>query len=257
MVCYSAKMFGYVLFCKESNWRERKISGNRSVLTLLVNVLTFSIVHPWKHHCSKVSLLVFARGIRYQEPPPNTSRSLQCYVNTGYDDCKSTPLYSYCPKVCEHIHRHQCYCTHHICELSVLICLEAQVGSQSLLVTGRVLVCDHSLIQGSGRVCVILKVGGGCFWPSSLYLSALLHSNPALNQACSSFLCSLCLSLYSATEKKRTSAQEGKFRERDKLLHLDWNSATFYLGNMCKKKGAGSWSAEKGRGKGHAHVSSL
>ncbi|XP_075355549.1 meiosis inhibitor protein 1 isoform X4 [Mycteria americana] len=35
-----------------------------------------------------------------------------------------------------------------------------------------------------------------------------VQSNPALNQACSSFLCSLCLSLYSATEKKRTSSQE-------------------------------------------------
>ncbi|NXX62475.1 MEII1 protein, partial [Scopus umbretta] len=47
-----------------------------------------------------------------------------------------------------------------------------------------------------------------------------VQSNPALNQACSSFLCSLCLSLYSATEKERTSSQEGKFGERDKLLHL-------------------------------------
>ncbi|KAM7131805.1 meiosis inhibitor protein 1-like isoform 4-T5 [Ciconia maguari] len=35
-----------------------------------------------------------------------------------------------------------------------------------------------------------------------------VQSNPALNQACSSFLCSLCLSLYSATEEKRTSSQE-------------------------------------------------
>uniref|UniRef100_A0A8B9U5X6 Meiosis inhibitor protein 1 n=1 Tax=Anas zonorhyncha TaxID=75864 RepID=A0A8B9U5X6_9AVES len=43
--------------------------------------------------------------------------------------------------------------------------------------------------------------------PSLLYLSAL-HSNPALNQACSRFLCNLCLSLYSATEKERISAQE-------------------------------------------------
>uniref|UniRef100_A0A8B9M870 Meiotic double-stranded break formation protein 1 n=1 Tax=Accipiter nisus TaxID=211598 RepID=A0A8B9M870_9AVES len=49
------------------------------------------------------------------------------------------------------------------------------------------------------------KLGMG---PSSLCLSALLHSNPALNQACSSFLCSLCLSLYSATEKERTSSQD-------------------------------------------------
>ncbi|XP_074934388.1 meiosis inhibitor protein 1 [Phalacrocorax aristotelis] len=35
-----------------------------------------------------------------------------------------------------------------------------------------------------------------------------VQSNPALNQACSSFLCSLCLSLYSDTEKERTSSQE-------------------------------------------------
>ncbi|XP_050770937.1 meiosis inhibitor protein 1 [Gymnogyps californianus] len=35
-----------------------------------------------------------------------------------------------------------------------------------------------------------------------------VQSNPALNQACSSFLCSLCLSLYSTTEKERTSSQE-------------------------------------------------
>ncbi|XP_030333913.1 meiosis inhibitor protein 1 isoform X2 [Strigops habroptila] len=35
-----------------------------------------------------------------------------------------------------------------------------------------------------------------------------VQSNPALNQACSRFLCSLCLSLYSATEKERTSSQE-------------------------------------------------
>ncbi|NXG57823.1 MEII1 protein, partial [Hemiprocne comata] len=47
-----------------------------------------------------------------------------------------------------------------------------------------------------------------------------VESNPDLNQACSSFLCSLCLSLYSATEKERTSPQEGKFGEREKLLHL-------------------------------------
>uniref|UniRef100_A0A669Q1C9 Meiotic double-stranded break formation protein 1 n=1 Tax=Phasianus colchicus TaxID=9054 RepID=A0A669Q1C9_PHACC len=45
---------------------------------------------------------------------------------------------------------------------------------------------------------------------SSLFtvFSALLYSNPALNQACSSFLCNLCLSLYSATEKERTCSQE-------------------------------------------------
>ncbi|KAM9638121.1 meiosis inhibitor protein 1-like isoform 2-T5 [Morphnus guianensis] len=35
-----------------------------------------------------------------------------------------------------------------------------------------------------------------------------VQSNPALNQACSSFLCSLCLSLYSATEEERTSSQD-------------------------------------------------
>ncbi|KAF1478789.1 Meiosis inhibitor protein 1, partial [Eudyptula minor novaehollandiae] len=47
-----------------------------------------------------------------------------------------------------------------------------------------------------------------------------VQSNPALNQACSSFLCGLCLSLYSATEKEKTSSQEGKSGERDKLLYL-------------------------------------
>ncbi|NXU12841.1 MEII1 protein, partial [Pardalotus punctatus] len=36
-----------------------------------------------------------------------------------------------------------------------------------------------------------------------------VQSNPVLNQTCSSFLCSLCLNLYSATEKMRTSSQEG------------------------------------------------
>ncbi|KFR08941.1 Meiosis inhibitor protein 1, partial [Nipponia nippon] len=45
-----------------------------------------------------------------------------------------------------------------------------------------------------------------------------VQSNPALNQACSSFLCSLCLSLYSATEKERTSSQEGKEQEMCELL---------------------------------------
>ncbi|KFV50773.1 Meiosis inhibitor protein 1, partial [Gavia stellata] len=40
-----------------------------------------------------------------------------------------------------------------------------------------------------------------------------VQSNPALNQACSSFLCSLCLSLYSATEKERTSSQEQEMSE--------------------------------------------
>ncbi|NXX27679.1 MEII1 protein, partial [Nicator chloris] len=46
-----------------------------------------------------------------------------------------------------------------------------------------------------------------------------VQSNPVLNHTCSSFLCSLCLNLYSATEKRRTS-QEGKFGERQRLLHL-------------------------------------
>ncbi|XP_053833568.1 meiosis inhibitor protein 1 isoform X4 [Vidua macroura] len=35
-----------------------------------------------------------------------------------------------------------------------------------------------------------------------------VQSNPVLNNTCSSFLCSLCLNLYSATEKMRTSSQE-------------------------------------------------
>ncbi|XP_032543215.1 meiosis inhibitor protein 1 isoform X1 [Chiroxiphia lanceolata] len=35
-----------------------------------------------------------------------------------------------------------------------------------------------------------------------------VQSNPVLNQTCSSFLCNLCLNLYSATEKRRTSQEE-------------------------------------------------
>ncbi|XP_075284213.1 meiosis inhibitor protein 1 isoform X3 [Opisthocomus hoazin] len=46
-----------------------------------------------------------------------------------------------------------------------------------------------------------------------------VQSNPALNQACSSFLCNLCLSLYSATEKERTSSQEEQ--EISELLQKD------------------------------------
>ncbi|NXH25260.1 MEII1 protein, partial [Myiagra hebetior] len=44
-----------------------------------------------------------------------------------------------------------------------------------------------------------------------------VQSNPVLNHTCSSFLCSLCLNLYSATEKRRTS-QEGKEQEMSELL---------------------------------------
>ncbi|NWV82347.1 MEII1 protein, partial [Dasyornis broadbenti] len=45
-----------------------------------------------------------------------------------------------------------------------------------------------------------------------------VQSNPVLNQTCSSFLCSLCLNLYSATEKTRTSSQEGKEQDMSELL---------------------------------------
>ncbi|KFQ90030.1 Meiosis inhibitor protein 1, partial [Phoenicopterus ruber ruber] len=68
------------------------------------------------------------------------------------------------------------------------------------------------------------KLASSSFIRLSLELKARfcsVQSSPALNQACSSFLCSLCLSLYSATEKERTSTQEGTFGERDKLLHLE------------------------------------
>ncbi|NXA94778.1 MEII1 protein, partial [Melanocharis versteri] len=44
-----------------------------------------------------------------------------------------------------------------------------------------------------------------------------VQSNPVLNHTCSSFLCSLCLNLYSAIEKRRTS-QEGKEQEMSELL---------------------------------------
>ncbi|XP_021239627.1 meiosis inhibitor protein 1 [Numida meleagris] len=55
------------------------------------------------------------------------------------------------------------------------------------------------------------KLASSCFIRLTLELKARfcsVQSNPALNQACSSFLCNLCLSLYSATEKERTSSQE-------------------------------------------------
>ncbi|KAM6321189.1 meiosis inhibitor protein 1 [Aegotheles albertisi] len=55
------------------------------------------------------------------------------------------------------------------------------------------------------------KLASSSFIQLTLELKARfcsVQSNPALNQACSSFLCSLCLSLYSATEKERTSSQE-------------------------------------------------
>ncbi|NXS57206.1 MEII1 protein, partial [Brachypteracias leptosomus] len=67
------------------------------------------------------------------------------------------------------------------------------------------------------------KLASSSFIRLTLELKARFCSiqrNPALNQVCSSFLCSLCLSLYSATKKERTSSQEGKFGERDKMLHL-------------------------------------
>ncbi|XP_027740818.1 meiosis inhibitor protein 1 isoform X2 [Empidonax traillii] len=40
-----------------------------------------------------------------------------------------------------------------------------------------------------------------------------VQSNPVLNQTCSSFLCNLCLNLYSATEKRRTSQEEQEMSE--------------------------------------------
>ncbi|XP_048790068.1 meiosis inhibitor protein 1 isoform X5 [Lagopus muta] len=55
------------------------------------------------------------------------------------------------------------------------------------------------------------KLASSCFIRLTLELKARfcsIQSNPALNQACSSFLCNLCLSLYSATEKEGTSSQE-------------------------------------------------
>ncbi|NXF68309.1 MEII1 protein, partial [Ciccaba nigrolineata] len=65
------------------------------------------------------------------------------------------------------------------------------------------------------------KLASSSFIQLTLELKARfcsVQSNPALNQACSSFLCSLCLSLYSATEKERTSSQEGKEQEMSELL---------------------------------------
>lgn len=102
-----------VLQCKEvwlcpilqrNNWREREIPGNRAVLTLLVNVLAFFIVHPWKQHCYKISLLVFASRIRSHSQTPPTVLCVRGPALTGlpvytrYDDCESTPLHSCCPQ---------------------------------------------------------------------------------------------------------------------------------------------------------------
>uniref|UniRef100_A0A8D2MFF3 Meiotic double-stranded break formation protein 1 n=1 Tax=Zonotrichia albicollis TaxID=44394 RepID=A0A8D2MFF3_ZONAL len=49
------------------------------------------------------------------------------------------------------------------------------------------------------------KLGRRVLWDHVL---CALNCNPVLNHTCSSFLCSLCLNLYSATEKTRTSSQE-------------------------------------------------
>ncbi|NWR38095.1 MEII1 protein, partial [Tachuris rubrigastra] len=60
------------------------------------------------------------------------------------------------------------------------------------------------------------KLASSSFIQLTLELKARfcsVQSNPVLNQTCSSFLCNLCLNIYSATEKRRTS-QEGKFGER-------------------------------------------
>ncbi|XP_009979225.1 PREDICTED: meiosis inhibitor protein 1, partial [Tauraco erythrolophus] len=66
------------------------------------------------------------------------------------------------------------------------------------------------------------KLASSSFIQLTLELKARfcsVQSNPALNQACSSFLYSLCLSLYSATEKERTSSQEEQ--EISELLQKD------------------------------------
>ncbi|NXH61294.1 MEII1 protein, partial [Rhabdornis inornatus] len=64
------------------------------------------------------------------------------------------------------------------------------------------------------------KLASSSFIRLTLELKArfcAVQSNPVLNHTCSSFLCSLCLNLYSATEKRRTS-QEGKEQEMSELL---------------------------------------
>ncbi|XP_066175893.1 meiosis inhibitor protein 1 [Sylvia atricapilla] len=55
------------------------------------------------------------------------------------------------------------------------------------------------------------KLASSSFIQLTLELKARfcsVQSNPVLNHTCSSFLCSLCMNLYSATEKRRTSSQE-------------------------------------------------
>ncbi|NWI09296.1 MEI1 protein, partial [Crypturellus soui] len=68
------------------------------------------------------------------------------------------------------------------------------------------------------------KLASSSFIRLTLQLKARfcsLQSNPVLNQACSSFLYNLCLSLYSAMEKERDSSQNGKSGEEDNLLHFE------------------------------------
>ncbi|XP_063252105.1 meiosis inhibitor protein 1 isoform X4 [Prinia subflava] len=60
------------------------------------------------------------------------------------------------------------------------------------------------------------KLASSSFIRLTLELKARFCSvqrNPVLNHTCSSFLCSLCLNLYSATEKRRTSQQEQEMSE--------------------------------------------
>ncbi|KAH0616842.1 hypothetical protein JD844_028266 [Phrynosoma platyrhinos] len=59
-----------------------------------------------------------------------------------------------------------------------------------------------------------IKLATSCFIRLNLELKAKFctgQSNPALNQACSSFLHSMCLSLHSSSEKMVDSSQKGKF----------------------------------------------
>uniref|UniRef100_A0A8B9QWK5 Meiotic double-stranded break formation protein 1 n=1 Tax=Anas platyrhynchos TaxID=8839 RepID=A0A8B9QWK5_ANAPL len=64
------------------------------------------------------------------------------------------------------------------------------------------------------RIKFSKKLASSSFIRLTLELKARfcsVQSNPALNQACSRFLCNLCLSLYSATEKERISVKHVSF----------------------------------------------
>ncbi|NXO17437.1 MEII1 protein, partial [Oriolus oriolus] len=106
-----------------------------------------------------------------------------------------------------------------LCIPMVMSCLERAV---SLSVTEVFISTLNTLftVVPNMRNKFSKKLASSSFIRLTLELKARfcsVQSNPVLNHTCSSFLCSLCLNLYSATEKRRTS-QEGKEQEMSELL---------------------------------------